>query len=352
MRKRAFTLIELIAVLVILAIIILIVTPIVINIIKKINTKANMRSVDYYAKSAEIAIHTYLLDNGKYPDDFEDLKIDYSGKEVKCDVEEINDDGTVYLTKCKVENKLLYKEDNNYYTYGRLNPNYEVYKVGDCIEEGTYVNYKDSKWCVISDSSRKQDYVTLIKYIPLTFGEVSHYGQDENGRRFFNQYDFLHSEYEGTYSYDNNTVYLGLARYYTSNTCGYLTAMDINSLVETNCNNNYELSDIKKIVDNYSNSKLNLDDLKKVNGYKVRLITKEELINNFHYENDKQTESTPKWIYENASIWTMSKVEDTNNKVYIVDKQYGLNKITVWGGDYVYRYGYVSPVINLLKEKI
>ena len=42
MRKRAFTLIELIAVLVILAIIILIVTPIVINIIKKINTKANI----------------------------------------------------------------------------------------------------------------------------------------------------------------------------------------------------------------------------------------------------------------------------------------------------------------------
>ena len=70
--KRAFTLIELIAVLVILAIIALIVTPLVMNIVKKAKDSANKRSVDAYGKAVELAVATYLLDNGEYPTDLND----------------------------------------------------------------------------------------------------------------------------------------------------------------------------------------------------------------------------------------------------------------------------------------
>ena len=65
--KKAFTLIELIAVLVILAILALIVTPLVMNIIRKSRIAADRRSIDAYGRSIEIAVANYLLDEVKFP---------------------------------------------------------------------------------------------------------------------------------------------------------------------------------------------------------------------------------------------------------------------------------------------
>ena len=84
--KKAFTLIELIAVLVILAILALIVTPIVLNIVKRAKESANKRSVDAYGKSIELAVANYLLDKGEFPTNISDLEIEYSGKEVICNI--------------------------------------------------------------------------------------------------------------------------------------------------------------------------------------------------------------------------------------------------------------------------
>ena len=83
-KKSAFTLIELIAVLVIMAIIALIVTPLVMNIIRKARVAADKRSIDAYGRSIEYAIAGYLLDNGKFPTDVSELTIEYSGNEVVC----------------------------------------------------------------------------------------------------------------------------------------------------------------------------------------------------------------------------------------------------------------------------
>ena len=68
-KKNAFTLIELIAVLVIMAIIALIVTPLVMNIIRKARISADKRSIDAYGRSIELAIAGYLLDTGSFPTD-------------------------------------------------------------------------------------------------------------------------------------------------------------------------------------------------------------------------------------------------------------------------------------------
>jgi len=101
-KKKGFTLIELIAVLVIMAIIALIVTPLVMNIIRSAQDSANKRSIDAYGRSAEIAVAGYLLDNGDVPTSFDQLTVEYNGAEVSCSTKQINYNGSVYLTGCKV----------------------------------------------------------------------------------------------------------------------------------------------------------------------------------------------------------------------------------------------------------
>ena len=68
-KEKGFTLLELIALLVIMSILALIVTPLVMNIIRKVRISADKRSVDAYGRSIELAIAGYLLDTGKFPTD-------------------------------------------------------------------------------------------------------------------------------------------------------------------------------------------------------------------------------------------------------------------------------------------
>ena len=63
MKKKAFTLIELIAVLVILAILSLIVTPLVMSIIKKARVSADKRSIDAYVIRPVITIRKSALES-------------------------------------------------------------------------------------------------------------------------------------------------------------------------------------------------------------------------------------------------------------------------------------------------
>ena len=102
MTALGFTLIELIAVLVILAILALIVTPLVINIIKKARISADKRSIDAYGRSIEYAVAVYLMDEGKFPENISQLTIEYTGDEVVCSTAKLNSDSSVYLTGCIV----------------------------------------------------------------------------------------------------------------------------------------------------------------------------------------------------------------------------------------------------------
>ena len=258
--KKAFTLIELIAVLVVLAILALIVTPLVMNIIRKARISADKRSIDAYGKSVEIAIASYLLDEGKFPKDISELKIEYSGNSVNCETIQMNPDSTVYLEKCKINGKVVD------YTYGIDKIiKYKKYQVGDCEADGTYVNYKNQKWCVVKDSSIYDDYVTLIKEIPLSEHETSG----------MTGYGAIRTTESGKYGYD---VYIRQHWFYTSLECGFQTPWQPETINETNCINDYNQSHIKQKVDLYA-QRLDLDNLKEVEGYKIRLITKEELEN-------------------------------------------------------------------------
>ena len=411
--KKAFTLIELIAVLVILAILSLIIVPIVLNIVSKTKNSANKRSVDAYGKSIEIAISSYLLETGDFPNSLDDLKIEYNG-EIVCEKKQLNKDSSIYLSKCMIDGE--YVKDNTedgYYHYGKkevtnedyidmygkalekavnsykyiyrkfptnldnleisyngpkvvcaqksLNYDGTVYMtncsvndlvVSDSSNKDGYYHYKEKDevtyngidYYVIKHSNEQSDTVTLLKKDPLTVDEVNKYGV---GHVNVN----AHLNYQGT-AYDVNGY--GEMAYYSSETCGYTSASGYKTSVETGCMTDYAKSEVKYVVDAWALDKLKASDLKEdKTGYSARLITYDELTDNFGYERSNESTvpsssngKTPSWVYSNW-YWTMSTVEDSASSVWEVAS---LGIIHHQGN--VYRINAVRPVITILKSAL
>ena len=312
-KNKAFTLIELVSVLVILAILTLIVTPLVLNIIRKARTAADKRSIDAYGRSIELAIADYLLDKGEFPTRIEQLTIEYSGDRVVCDTTQLNPDSTVYLSECTVGGRMVTE-----YTYGKEQTvTYDAYSVGD------EVTYNNVNYYVIKDSGASESSVTLLKAGPITSSEISSY--------------LSSTEVES--KVDTSGIYAKMA-YYSAEDC--VSAGDVSG-----CSTDYAVSDIKQVVDiwktNYANG-----------ATEARLIKFDELIDNLGFElNEVQTgykasaTNTPSWAYNNNYVyWTMTQKDDAS-KVWFV---YGSGDL---GCDYVnYSYSTVRPVIVLNKSAL
>ena len=120
-KKNAFTLVELVAVLVIMAIIALIATPLILTLVNNAKASANKRSVDAYGKAVELAAMTYLMDNGVYPSNLTTLEVEYTGSDVTCGVMTLNNDGSLYLSECSVSGKEVKDKntDDGFYHYGK-----------------------------------------------------------------------------------------------------------------------------------------------------------------------------------------------------------------------------------------
>ena len=336
--KKAFTLIELIAVLVILAILALIVTPIVLNIVKHAKKSANKRSVDAYGKSIELAVANYLLDKGEFPTNISDLEIEYSGKEVICNISLLNEDSSVYLSECKVGNSDVKDKNTSdgWYHYGKKTT-YKAYKIGD------EVTYNGINFYVIENSDENSDSVTLLKREPLTVAEVNKYGV---GHVNVNVY----SDYKGT-AYDDNG-YGGMA-YYSSSTCGY----NGSKWIGTGCTTDYAKSEVKYVVDAWVLDKLKASDLKEdKTGYSARLITLDDLADNLGYGDNgygtiemSKNGETPSWVYNsNYWYWTMSQYEDSTSNVWHESSNGEVN----YGESVSYYGGIVRPVITIKKSAI
>ena len=263
-KKKAFTLIELIAVLVILAILALIVTPLVMNIIKKARISADKRSVDAYGRSIELAIASYLLDEGKFPSSINELTIEYSGDEVVCSTTQLNGDSSVYLTGCTVGGRSVD------YTYGSdKSPTYTAYTVGD------HISYNGINYYVIENSDTTNDTVKLLKETPLTKTEID----DLN--------------LSGITIDESNKYGDGAVQYGSSK--------------------DYETSTVKQIVDAWKNTAVKSGDIAT-----ARLITFDE-VHSFGYGDTlitscggacnyyEKPDELPDWVYNsNYWYWTMS----------------------------------------------
>ena len=335
--KKAFTLIELIAVLVILAILALIVTPIVLNIVKRSKESANKRSVDAYGKSIELAVANYLLDKGEFPTNISDLEIEYSGKEVICNISLLNEDSSVYLSECKVGSSDVKDKNTSdgWYHYGKsIKVTDKSYKIGD------EVTYNGINFYVIENSDENSDTVTLLKAEPLTVAEVNKYGVGH-----INRYS---SSSKGT-AYDRNG-YGGMV-YYSSSRCGHNGSI----FHYDGCTTDYTKSEVKYVVDAWALDKLKASDLKEdKTGYSVRLITFDELTDNLGYGDNgqgtiekSQNGETPSWVYNKYFYWTMSQCEDSTSLMWFV------NDSGIVYHSYVNSYSdSVRPVITIKKSAI
>ena len=303
--KKAFTLIELVSVLVILAILALIVTPLVLNIIRKARTAADKRSIDAYGRSIELAIADYLLDTGNFPTSIEELTVEYSGDRVSCSTTQLNADSSVYLAGCTVGNRAV-----EGYTYGKggeeeeETPAYTAYSIGD------QVTYNNVDYYVIEDSAGSEQAVKLLKADPLTYEEVQTYS---NGT--------------GAEIYDG-TTYRGIQ--YHSDSSDYATSY------------------IKTTVDAWK-------AVKAPQASEARLITFDELKDNLGYTYGEvgtsmvwhPGESTPSFVYNsNYWYWTMSPYEDSASDVWSVYGS-GLGDLYVRSN-----IGAVRPVITVSKSAL
>ena len=411
--KKAFTLIELIAVLVILAVIAIIVTPLVLNIIKSAKKSANERSIDEYGKAVELAAASYLLDTGKKANSFDVLNVEYSGNEVKCNISEVYKNN-VFLSQCSVNGKEVKnaKTSDGYYHYGDATKFVDLYGdevkkaivryqkdnnempsllsqlsinadglnvscnnnrihldgnfyLSDCsinnipIQDYRYgtdnyvigdkITYNGMDFYVIENSDENKDTVTMLKAEPLTVDEVNTYGIGH-----VNMYATYNTS--STYQTASNQNGYGGMAYYTSTTCGYPT-VGSSTMVTTGCTSDYTQSEVKYVVDAWAKDKFQSSDLKKdETGYSARLITYDELINNLGYNNATWDASYWQVNPEYTPSWVYS-----SNYYYWTMSQYEDSASSVWDVGYNGRlanysvfnnYGVMRPVVNIDKSVI
>ena len=337
-KKKGFTLIELIAVLVIMAIIALIATPLVMSIIRSARISADKRSIDAYGRSIELAIARYLMDTGTFPTSISELTIEYSGDEVVCTTTQLKSDSSIYLAGCTIGERSV-----EGYTYGSEGTiTYQAYSVGD------EVTYNNINYYVIKDSGAKESTVTLLKAEPLSVAEVNQYGGVGTANNHVNMHvtnDTSASYYQKAYDYNG----YGVMAFYSSETCGYDSN---NNRVNTGCNNNYAYSDIKYVVDAWKTAQA-------PNATNARLITLDDLRDNLGIELTQSnatslqitvTEDTPTWVMgENYYYWTMTTNTDKTADVWRVS----IRSSAVVFSDGVRNSGdVVRPVITLSKTYI
>ena len=115
--KKGFTLVELLAVIVILAIIAMIAVPIIFYVIESSRVESRKRSIDMYARALETSVLNYRVANGKKilgsftPNSDghvltntsgETLNIEFNGSNVFCNTILVYEDQSIYLSDCKV----------------------------------------------------------------------------------------------------------------------------------------------------------------------------------------------------------------------------------------------------------
>ena len=170
----------------------------------------------------------------------------------------------------------------------------------------------------------------------------------------------------GEYAY--NGTYDTMSYYWDDNchpaAYGYSTSSDSSA----NCanTNSYATSKVKEMLEGTYINTLGSNKLKEVDGYKIRLITLEELQQNLGISTtmvatwyDVDAINTPTWVYQNFgdqsnnvyTYWTMTSSPDSSFRLWCVILDGHGSSGNVIGSSVYNNYG-VRPVINLLKSAI
>ncbi len=192
----------------------------------------------------------------------------------------------IYLSKCALGDKECEDCKKEYST--KKVTKYKEYKLYDEVE------YKGEKYHVINNSKKSINFVTLLKDEPLTTEEII--------------------KYDKSNTYDDSEFLI----HYYSNTYEHITSPDSIFSRLSRDNFTYSTSNLKKIIDNWVANELDENDLMEVDGFKARIISRNEYFD--IWSTDKR------YIIENYTGWM------------IQEEPYGL-----------YEYHSVIPLINLKK---
>ena len=219
------------------------------------------------------------------------------------------------------------------------------YSVGDLVE------YNGVDYYVITNSGDKEENITLLKREALTTEEVNTYGGVGTENNHVNMYTTDNVDYRSKAT-DNNGI--GEMAYYSSPTCR--GAGLPGAPVYEGCVTNYETSEIKYVVDAWTDEKTTASDLRIDSlGYKARLLTMDDLIDNLGYSWQQTSagfptinENVPTWLYSpDYAYWTMSQAFENTWNVWSVEN-YGRidSKIVILCN------GAVRPVITITKSAL
>ena len=224
---------------------------------------------------------------------------------------------------------------------GNATATYPTYSIGDVV------TFAGSNWYVIKNSTSEEDYVTLLKEKVLTNAELGEYAVND-------KYDTM--------------------AYYWSDTCHGVGTYGYTDYDDSGFNghNDYEGSKVKEYLEGTYINTLGSENLKEVKGYKVRVITLEELQKNLGYSTEitaswynYDQDMSPTWVYQNfgetlnslgalSGYWTMDKYNEITDLVAYVDSDGRVGSSSVLGSSNLNGKlcGGVRPVINLLKSKV
>ena len=393
-KKNAFTLIELLAVIVVLAIIALIATPIVMKTIKNAKKGAAERSVDSYIKQVEVAVATSKLD----------------GNEVQDGTYTIKDNGNLSVPGLK-DDELKIEMSGSKPNGGSVTiTNGQATLTSPTVIDGLDVSYDsvNKKYVASEKGSTTPDTPTAKTY---TNGEVVYFNVTTGTKC---------SDYTGTQS--NTGVKEGCMKFYAFNDDGGDTVnliLDHNTTAKVAWNNTYtndsgskiSAEGPKEVLDqlktdtaswqgtitpsNYtmdqtgqtSNANYTID----YSSYKARLITANEIVqitgntswdektaSNYYYFDSKTTSTSTTcksgdtsgcqygWLYDRTNTicttygclnnsdketngyWTSSSRADSSSHAWYVAYDGG---VSLGGVSTSRTYG-VRPVIEVLKSKL
>ena len=283
--KKGFTLIELLAVIVILGVLMLVAIPAVTRYIEKSRRQAFISSVNSLVDSVKYGVISG--DSAYSMEGATERKFNFNS--IETEKGKINIHGYIKVVKKSNEDGYEYKvyssgSSDGSRSYCVNEMNFENLKIDD-IEKcdgidyeytvGDEITYNGSTWYVIKNSKYvkddpSDDYVVLLKQNILTKEELtSNYSYNSTDRMIYYWSSTCHRDgTHGTVTYDQ----------IDTSGCGGHT--------------DYAGSKVKKMLEETYLPTINSSNLKEVDGYKIRLITKDELQENFGYSTVLQCNSS------------------------------------------------------------
>ena len=225
---------------------------------------------------------------------------------------------------------------------------------------GDQITFAGSNWRVIKNSTSDEDYITLLKETVLTNTELGEYGATQIVTCTAD--DVTNEAYGCTTEGETVTNIKNAMSYYWSDTCHSRGHYGYTDDDWSGCegHNDYEGSKVREFLEGTYINTLGANNLKEIEGYKVRLITYDEVLGGLGAEYENQAsfditslENVPTWIYQdfgNSNVtygyWLMTPYKTTTNAVWDihVNKRIGSATLINTSG--------IRPVINLLKSSI